>query len=64
MAEWQSVVVVEREKELAQIIQEETLKEPETRKFLENAFHDSAMKTTGTDIAKLMPLVCNREASF
>ena len=57
MAEWHSFVAVEREKELTQIIQEEKLKEPETRKFLENAFRDGEIKTTGTDIDKLMPPV-------
>lgn len=40
-----------------QIIQEEKLREPETRKFLENAFRDGEVKTTGTDIDKLMPPV-------
>ena len=64
MAEWHSFVVVEWEKELTQIILEEKLKWPETRKFLENAFHDSAIKTAGTDIDKLMQLVFNCEASF
>lgn len=49
MAEWQGFVAAEREKELVQIIQEEKLKEPETRKFLENAFRDGEIKTTGTD---------------
>lgn len=57
MAEWHSFVAEQREKELAQIIQEEKLKEPETRKFLENAFRDGEVKTTGTDIDKLMPPV-------
>ena len=57
MAEWHGFVAVEREKELAQIIQDEKLKETETRKFLENAFRDGEIKTTGTDIDKLMPPV-------
>ena len=57
MAEWQGFVAAAREKELVQIIQEEKLKEPETRKFLENAFRDGEIKTTGTDIDKLMPPV-------
>lgn len=57
MAEWHSFVAEEREKELAQIIQDEKLKEPETRKFLENAFRNGEVKTTGTDIDKLMPPV-------
>ena len=57
MSEWYSFVASEREKELKQIIQEEKLREPETRKFLENAFRDGEIKTTGTDIDKLMPPV-------
>ena len=57
MTEWHGFVAEEREKELNCIIQEEKLKEPETRKFLENAFRDGEIKTTGTDIDKLMPPV-------
>ena len=57
MNEWHSFVGAAREKELAQIIREEKLREPETRKFLENAFRDGEIKTTGTDIDKLMPPV-------
>ena len=55
MAEWQSFVSQQREKELAEIIQSENLKEPETRKFIENAFRDGEIKTTGTDIDTIMP---------
>ena len=57
MTEWHGFVAEERERELVQIIQEEKLKEPETRKFLDNAFRDGELKTTGTDIDKLMPPV-------
>ncbi|MCD7798042.1 MAG: virulence RhuM family protein [Akkermansiaceae bacterium] len=55
IGEWQTYVTEERERELAQIISEEHLKEPETRKFVENAFRDGKVKTTGTDIGNLMP---------
>lgn len=55
MTEWNSYVSAEREKALQQLIQEEKLREPETRKFLQNAFRDGEIKTT--DIDKLMPLV-------
>lgn len=34
-----------------------SINEPETRKFLENAFRDGKINTTGTDIDKLMPPV-------
>ena len=54
---WNGFVAAEREKALLEIIQAEKLKEPETRKFLENAFRDGEIKTTGTDIDQLMPPV-------
>ena len=57
MISWNDYVATERENQLKQIIQEENLKEPETRKFLENAFRDGEVRTTGTDIDKLMPPV-------
>ena len=37
------------------IIAEEKLKEDETKKFVDNAIADGEMRTTGTDIDKLMP---------
>ena len=54
---WHEFVAEERERELVQIIQDENLKEEETRKYIENAFRDGEIKTTGTDIDKLMPPV-------
>ncbi len=57
MGEWQTYVSNERERELGQIIAEEGLKEKETRHFVENAFRDGEIKTTGTDIDNLMPAV-------
>ena len=57
MAGWHHFVAEEREKELQQLIQDEKLREPETRKFLDNAFRDGEIKTTGTEIDKLMPPV-------
>lgn len=57
MAEWHDYVVAKREEDLENIIKEEKLKSEETRKFLENAFRDGEIKTTGTDIDKLMPPV-------
>ncbi len=53
--EWNQYVAEERERELKQIIQDENLCEPETRKFMENAFRDGEIKTTGTDIDRIMP---------
>ena len=55
MIEWRSYVSEEREKQLMQIIQEERLNEEATRRFLEDSFRNGEVKTTGTDIDKLMP---------
>jgi len=55
MDDWHAHVAKEKEKELSTIIQEENLKEEETRKFVENAFKDGEMKTVGTRIDKLLP---------
>ena len=55
MIEWRNYVAEEKEKQLVAIITEENLKPEETRKFIENAFRDGSIKTTGTDIDKLMP---------
>ena len=37
------------------MINEENLNEEETRKFLDHAFRDGQVKTTGTDIEKILP---------
>ncbi|MCD8330462.1 MAG: type I restriction endonuclease subunit R, partial [Lachnospiraceae bacterium] len=44
-------------RELARLISQEHLKEPETRRVVENAFRDGEVRTAGTDIDKLMPPV-------
>ena len=55
MLEWRTFVAEQREADLQEIITEEKLKPEETRKFIETAFRDGSVKTTGTDIDKLMP---------
>ena len=55
MIEWRKYVAEEKERQLVAIIQEEALKEEETRKFIEIAFREGSVKTTGTDIDKLLP---------
>ena len=55
MTEWRSYVAEEREKQLMQIVEEENLNEDETRRFLEDSFRNGEVKTSGTDIDKLMP---------
>lgn len=57
MNEWHDYVVEMREHDLVIIIEEERLKDDETRKFLENAFREGEVKTVGTDIDKIMPPV-------
>lgn len=55
MAEWHSYIAEEKEKQLNEIIAEEKLKADETKKFVDNAIADGEMRTSGTDIDKLMP---------
>lgn len=55
MIEWHNYVAEEKEKQLVAIIKEENLKEEETRKFIDVAFRDGSVKTSGTAIDKLMP---------
>ena len=55
MLEWRTFVAEEKERQLVTIIQEENLKDEETRRFIDSAFRDGSVKTTGTDIDKLMP---------
>lgn len=55
ISEWNSYVAKQREADLETMIQDERLKPEETRKFLENSFKDGEIKTTGTDIEKILP---------
>ena len=57
MVEWREYVAKEKERQLNEIITEENLKPEETHKFIENSFRDGGIKTTGTDIDKIMPPV-------
>lgn len=56
-ADWQRFVREQREMDIQTLITEEKLKPEETRKFVENAFRDGILKTTGTDVDRLMPPV-------
>ena len=55
VVEWQAFVAEQREKELAELIAEEKLKEAETRKFISNSFREGEIKTSGTDIDAILP---------
>ena len=52
---WEEYVKQKKEADLTAIIQEENLKPDETRKFIDNAFRDGLVRTTGTDIDKILP---------
>ncbi|MCR5661602.1 MAG: type I restriction endonuclease subunit R [bacterium] len=55
--DWQKFVREQEELDLEALIAEEKLKPEETRKFIANSFRDGALKTTGTDIDKILPPV-------
>ncbi|MDY5452466.1 MAG: type I restriction endonuclease subunit R [Alloprevotella sp.] len=52
---WEAYVKQRRQDDLNEIIASEKLKAAETVKFVENAFRDGAIRTTGTDIDKILP---------
>ena len=56
-SDWKKFVLKQKETDLSALIADEKLKDEETRRYMENAFRDGAVKTTGTDIDKLMPPV-------
>ena len=56
-ADWQRFVHKRREEDLTALIDEEKLKDEETRRFIDIAFRDGILKTNGTDIDKIMPPV-------
>lgn len=56
-ADWIKFVRKQKEIDMQQIIKEQKLKTEEAEKFINNAFRDGVLKTTGTDIDKLMPPV-------
>ena len=44
-----------KEEDLTALIADENLKAEETRRFINNAFRDGVLKTTGMDIDGIMP---------
>ncbi|MGM9872680.1 MAG: type I restriction endonuclease subunit R [Muribaculaceae bacterium] len=52
---WEAYVKQRKQDDLNEIIASENLKADETSKFIENAFRDGAIRTTGTDIDKILP---------
>lgn len=55
--EWGEFVDARRIAELDDIIAQEGLSPDETRKFIERAFRDGAIPTTGTAVTKILPPV-------
>ena len=55
--DWHTFVQQEKEKDLSAIIAEEKLKPEEARRFLDNSFRDGTLKTTGTDLDRILPPV-------
>lgn len=55
MNDWVKFVKEQKENDLKELITNENLNEEETRKFMDNSFRDGQVKTTGTDIEKILP---------
>lgn len=55
MNDWTKFVREQKEQDLKALIEDENLNEEETRKFIDNSFRDGQVKTTGTDIEKILP---------
>jgi len=55
--DWRVFVREQKEQDIAALIESEGLKPDEARRFMDNTFRDGALKTTGTDIDKIMPPV-------
>ena len=53
--DWRRFIIQQKDEELDSIIKEENLKEEETKRFMSNAFRDGVLRTTGTDLDKIMP---------
>jgi len=55
--DWRRYVSAKKEEELSSLIAVEQLNDSETRRFIGNAFRDGSIKSTGTDIDKILPPV-------
>lgn len=53
--DWKEFVRKQKDQDLESIIEEEKLKPEEAKKFIENSFRDGDIKTTGTNIDKILP---------
>ena len=55
--DWRKFVHEQKATDLEALISDEKLKADETKRFIDNSFRDGSLKTTGTDIDKIMPPV-------
>lgn len=55
--QWQNFVATRKVEELERIITEENLNAEAARSFIDNAFRDGSIPTTGTAITKILPNV-------
>ena len=55
--DWIKFVTEQKKTDLDTLIAEEKLKPDETRKFVDNSFRDGILKTTGTDVDRILPPV-------
>lgn len=52
---WKEYVQQRKDEDLKEIIESEHLRPQETRAFIDNSFRDGQVRTTGTDIDKILP---------
>ncbi|MCL2125013.1 MAG: hypothetical protein FWH33_03370 [Oscillospiraceae bacterium] len=55
--DWRRFVQERFDADIAMLIADEKLKDEEARRFIDIAFRDGILKTTGTDIDRIMPPV-------
>ncbi|WP_457098826.1 type I restriction endonuclease subunit R [Microbacterium sp. P5_E9] len=53
--DWRAFIAAKRDEDLARIIAEEGLKPAETHAFVDGAFRDGAIQSSGTAITKILP---------
>ena len=56
-SDWNTFINSKKREEIIQIIYDEKLDEQETIKFINNAFRDGFVQTTGTSLTKVLPPV-------
>jgi type I restriction enzyme R subunit len=56
-AQWQAFMAAKKVEELDRIIADENLNADETKAFVDNAFRDGSIPTTGTAITRILPPV-------